>query len=193
MESFEVKELKIYTKTGDAGETGLIGGRRVAKDDLRMEAIGTIDELNAHLGLCATMIDRPVLAEPMKWIQNWLFDVGAELATPAGSRFENEALDERHIGYLEESIDLQQEELPELKQFILPGGGALAGHLHLARAVCRRAERCVVAFSREQPVRDEVLAFLNRLSDWLFVAARTANRLERIDDVPWTKSDWSDE
>lgn len=185
--------MKIYTKSGDEGMTGLVGGPRVMKTDARMEAIGTVDELNAHLGVCATMTQEPALVEPLEWLQNWLFDLGAELATPKESKFDHAAIDERNIGYLEESIDLLQEDLPELKNFILPGGSALSAQLHLARAVSRRMERTVLAFHQIEPLRSEVLAFVNRLSDWLFVAARTANRFENVEDVAWTKSDWSDE
>lgn len=185
--------MKIYTKTGDTGTTGLVGGPRVSKAEARMHAIGTVDELNAQLGVCANLAVEPALKEPLEWIQNWLFDLGAELATPAGSRFNNETIDERNTGYLEESIDLLQEDLEPLKNFILPGGSPLSAQLHLARAISRRAEREILTHHAEEPVRGEVLAFVNRLSDWLFVAARTANRLENVEDVAWTKSDWNEE
>lgn len=183
--------MKIYTKTGDSGETGLVGGSRISKDSVLMEAIGTVDELNAAMGGCALVSTIESLAEPVEWVQNWLFDLGAELATPKESPFDNSSIGAQHVGYLEESIDLLTEELPELKNFILPGGNQASVAFHIARSVCRRAERRVLELHRIEAVRAEVLAFLNRLSDWLFVAARTANHVEGLDDVPWAKSDWS--
>lgn len=182
--------MKIYTKRGDFGETGIVGGSRVDKDSTLMEAIGTVDELNATLGACLCIAEDEALREPLEWVQNWLFDLGAELATPPGSQ-QNATIEERNILYLEESIDLLNDTLAPLKNFILPGGSQLAVSLHLSRAVCRRTERAVLALHREQPLRGEILAFLNRLSDWLFVAARAANTATGIDDVLWTKSEWN--
>jgi len=174
--------LKIYTKTGDKGQTGLVGGSRVNKDTLRIQAIGDVDELNATIGL-ARCHGSGGLA--LAKIQNWLFDLGAELATPEKSRFINSSLKEEHIQWLETSIDKQTADLPPLKNFILPGGTELASALHFARCVCRRAERSALALSREEPLREVVLVFLNRLSDWLFVSARTANRLAGVQDIEW--------
>ncbi|HMS53855.1 MAG TPA: cob(I)yrinic acid a,c-diamide adenosyltransferase [Fimbriimonadaceae bacterium] len=185
--------MRIYTKTGDTGQTGLVGGTRVSKADPRMHAIGSIDELNACLGLCLTQDPIESIEEPLQWVQNWLFDLGAEIATPEGTRFDNTFIDQRNIGYLEESIDLMTEELPPLSQFILPGGTVLAAQLHLARTICRRAERHLIELSEEVALRPEVLAFVNRLSDWLFVAARTANAASHVEDIAWSKSDWSEE
>jgi len=178
--------VKIYTKTGDKGQTGLVGGGRVEKDSLRIQAIGEVDELNAAIGV-ARCYGSGGLA--LAKIQNWLFDLGAELATPEGTRFQNAALADEHVKWLEQSIDKQTSELPALKNFILPAGTELAAALHYARCVCRRAERSALALQREEPVREVVLVFLNRLSDWLFVSARTANRLAGVQDVEWKKSE----
>jgi cob(I)alamin adenosyltransferase len=178
--------LRIYTKTGDKGDTGLIGGRRVPKQSHRMEAIGGLDELNAALGLCRLYSAETVLEPHLERLQSWLFELGAEIATPQDTRFLNETISTEQVEYLERSIDEQTESLPELRNFVLPGGSPLAAHLHLSRAVCRRAERAVLRLSEESPVRDIVKMFLNRLSDWLFVCARTANALSGVKDVNWS-------
>lgn len=177
--------MKIYTKTGDAGETGLVGGSRVSKNSVRIQAIGDVDELNACLGLARSTPPPEQLDKTLAWVQSALFDIGAELASLPGGRLTFAPLPADATQRLEEDIDVQTNDLPPLKNFILPGGSKLAAHLHLARCVCRRAERSVLALHQERALRPDVLAFLNRLSDWLFTAARTANRLERIDDVPW--------
>jgi cob(I)alamin adenosyltransferase len=178
--------LKIYTKTGDAGTTGLVGGSRIAKDSVRITAIGEVDELNAVFGVARVAADGTMLAEPIAKIQNLLFEVGAELATPADSKFKNEGINESFVHFLEKSIDDQNESLPELRNFILPGGSELASRLHLARCVCRRAERSVLTLHNQEPIRDVTLMFLNRLSDWIFVAARTANRFKGVEDIKWS-------
>jgi cob(I)alamin adenosyltransferase len=191
---------KIYTRTGDEGETGLFGGARVRKDDLRVEAIGTIDELNAAIGVVRTELARggtaPVgLDELLGRLQNLLFDLGAELATPrAGSRktagVGNDlarGIDAEHVKLLEDEIDRFDASLVPLKVFILPGGCPAAAALHVARCVCRRAERRLVQLAAAQAVSSEVLRFVNRLSDLLFVLARAANKANRIDDVAWSK------
>lgn len=175
--------MKIYTKGGDAGETGLLGGGRIPKDSARIEAIGIVDEANAALGLCRTASTGSSLGAELESIQEWLFDLGARLANPEPP--DDRAL-EAPAGILEESIDRQEAELPPLKQFILPGGSPLAAHLHMARTVVRRAERAVLAFGRESRVQSDSLIFLNRLSDWIFVAARTANRESNVEDIKWT-------
>ncbi len=177
---------RIYTRTGDAGETGLIGGRRVPKDHPRVEAYGAVDELNAHLGAARALARGGQVATLLGEVQHRLFDLGAELATPparsapAGVRAED-------VAALERAIDRYQQRLPPLRAFVLPGGTPLAASLHVARTVCRRAERRVVALSRAEPVRAEVLAYLNRLSDLLFVLARAANRAAGRPDVVWQK------
>lgn len=173
--------MKIYTKTGDAGTTGLVGGSRVSKSDAVIQAIGDVDELNAVVGVARTYSKE--LDEELAHIQNWLFDLGAELATPSESRFDNQMLGVAQVGFLENGIDGMTELLPPLRNFILPGGTPLGAHLHLARTVCRRAERSVIALNLE---RHEPVIFLNRLSDWLFTAARYANRA--TGDVTWSKS-----
>lgn len=174
--------MKIYTKTGDRGDTGLVGGSRTAKDSARIEAIGSVDELNAALGVALTC--KSSLSAEIGSIQNWLFDLGAELATPANLD-KNRTLSRSEIESLERSIDQQTQLLPPLRNFILPGGSPLAASLHLARCVCRRAERTILALHRLEPQREETLIFINRLSDWLFVAARTANAQCGVQDIEW--------
>lgn len=178
--------MKIYTKTGDAGDTGLIGGDRVRKDGDRIEAVGTVDELNACLGLCRCLSEGMGLDHLLERIQNLLFDAGAELGGPRDGRYYRTAFGDEDVRQLEVSIDEQTEALPPLKNFILPGGVPLAAHLHHARTVCRRAERAILRLHRREPVEELTLIFFNRLSDWLFVAARTANRLADRKDVIWS-------
>lgn len=179
--------MKIYTKTGDNGQTGLVGNARIRKDSARISAIGDVDELNACVGLARTHSDRATDDDLAK-IQNWLFDFGAELATLEGSKFVNDNITEDHVGWLERSIDEQTEKLSPLRNFVLPGGTPLAAALHHARCVCRRAERSVLALHRQEPVREVTRKFLNRLSDWLFVKARTSNAEAGVEDIEWTKS-----
>lgn len=181
--------MKIYTKTGDAGETGLFGGDRIAKTSHRIHAIGEVDELNAAIGLARVEAGASSLDPSLARIQSWLFDLGGELACPPGGKFEYTALNPEHAAFLEQDIDRLESRLPALKNFILPGGSPLAARLHFARSVCRRAERAVLALHREEPVRDEARVFLNRLSDWLFTAARTANLDANVEDVPWKRSE----
>lgn len=202
--------MKIYTKAGDRGETGLFGGQRLSKSSLRICAIGDVDELNAAIGLTRALVsgtrnpgaegageeqgtsralasETEILDEELAAIQGWLFELGAELGTPPNHRNSNATLSDRQIEVLEESIDRQTAALPPLKSFILPGGSLLAAHLHMARCVCRRAERQVLALASEEPVREVAIAFMNRLSDWFFTAARTANRLASVEDIKWSK------
>jgi cob(I)alamin adenosyltransferase len=181
--------LKIYSKTGDDGTTGLYGGDRISKTSLRISAIGEVDELNALIGVARTHATSDPLDELLANIQNWLFDFGSELACPPGGKFQVARIGSNHIDKLENSIDAQSDRLPPLKVFILPGGVPLAAQLHLARSVCRRAERAVIELHRSEPVRDELRTFLNRLSDWLFVAARTANHSKNVQDIGWTQSE----
>jgi len=179
--------MKIYTRTGDDGMTGLIGGRRVPKFDLRLDCYGTVDELNAAVGLCA--VAAPTwLAEALAPVQAELFVIGSHLAAPADDKTASQylpVLDKDMTVRLEAQIDAADQELPPLKHFILPGGTELAARLHVARTVCRRAERQVVAFAGEQPVPELIVTYLNRLSDWLFVQARLANCRDGVGDVPW--------
>jgi cob(I)alamin adenosyltransferase len=178
--------MKIYTKTGDDGSTGLVGGQRVSKCDVRIECVGAVDELNAALGLAAVGADA-VLAGMVREIQNELFVIGSHLATPEGQRAALPILEEAAVDRLEMQIDSAEAQLPPLQQFILPGGSESGARLHFARTVCRRAERLVVDFAGNRPVPAIIVTYLNRLSDWLFVQARNANRRQGIGDIPWVK------
>ncbi|RLS32256.1 MAG: cob(I)yrinic acid a,c-diamide adenosyltransferase [Planctomycetota bacterium] len=179
--------MKIYTKTGDAGETGLFGGPRVRKDHARIEAFGTVDELNSHLGLIRTLPGTGVIDELLRQIQCDLFELGAQLATP-GDALERISLS--HVETLEKAIDRHEELLPSLSSFILPTGTPLAAAVHVARTVCRRAERRVVKLASmpDTAIPVNAIEYLNRLGDLLFVLARYANRQERVADDPWQPS-----
>ncbi|HEY7086771.1 MAG TPA: cob(I)yrinic acid a,c-diamide adenosyltransferase [Tepidisphaeraceae bacterium] len=181
--------MKIYTRTGDDGTTGLIGGSRVRKSDPRLDCYGTIDELNASLGLAAVALDRSIRLL-VEQVQNDLFVIGSHLASPDPQSAHNSGLptlDEQLITRLEMQIDAAESELPPLKNFILPGGSEPAARLHVARTICRRAERLLVDFAMDRPVPAVVLTYLNRLSDWLFVHARLANHRAGVADVIWKK------
>lgn len=178
--------MKIYTKTGDRGETGLLGGERLSKDDLRFEAIGEVDELNAAIGVCRLHSGGTGLDTMLERVQNLLFDAGAELACRPGELHFRPAFAEEDVAWLEHSIDDQTEALEELRHFILPGGSPLAAFLHLARCTCRRAERAILRLHLRDGVEKLTLMFFNRLSDWLFVSARTANHLAGSKDVKWS-------
>ena len=175
--------MKIYTKKGDAGETGLIGGLRLPKDDPVFAVLGDLDELNAAIGVCLVHARHAEGEVILQRLQGVLFALGAELASPE-ERWQARDLEPLTVD-MEDWIDHQTKVLPELKNFILPGGTLLAAHLHAARAVCRRAERSLVALAKVRDVRPEVLAALNRTSDWLFVAARCANHEARLGDTVW--------
>lgn len=182
--------MKIYTRTGDDGTTGLLGGRRVRKSDLPIECYGTVDELNAAVGLAAVAGVAPAaLAPKLKAVQNDLFVLGSHLASPADERGAPNVhlprLDESIAARLEAEIDAAEAQLSPLRQFILPGGSEVSARLHLARTVCRRAERLVVALAEQHPVPQLIVRYLNRLSDWLFVQARWCNRQDGVEDVPW--------
>ncbi len=178
--------MKIYTKTGDRGQTGLFGGARVSKATARVRAYGDVDELNSVLGVArAGGVPTPVDAV-LSIVQSELFDVGAELATAPGRSAQGFApIDERAIERLERAIDEAVAALPPLKSFILPGGCLGAAQLHVARTVCRRAERSVVALADDEVVRDTLVVYLNRLSDLLFVLARLTNQEAGCPDVEW--------
>ena len=181
-----VKLTKIYTRTGDDGTTGLVDGSRSAKDAPRMAAIGDVDELNSLIGVAAQHSASDGLAK-LRAIQNDLFDLGADLATP-GDDFAPSDMVLRVIAAqtarLEAEIDGMNADMQPLSSFILPGGSALAAHLHVARSVARRAERAMVAAGRDASINPEALRYINRLSDWLFVAARHANE-RGAGDVLW--------
>ena len=181
------KGPRIYTRTGDDGTTGLASGRRVSKADLRVEAYGTVDELNAVLGVVLAEGCRPELADTLERVQSELFDLGTDLCFLESEKegMELPQIEEGHVKGLERAIDRLSEELAPLKNFILPGGALGAARLHFARTVCRRAERLAVALGASEPVGEWVVKYLNRLSDYLFVAARFENLRQGIDDVPW--------
>jgi cob(I)alamin adenosyltransferase len=176
--------MKIYTKTGDAGETGLFGGPRVTKDHPRIEAFGTVDELNSHLGIVRTLPAAAEFDPLLRRIQSELFDLGAQLATPGDS---DERITPAHVETLERAIDTFESQIEPLKCFILPTGTPLAAELHVARTVCRRAERRVVTLAGrlETTTPANAIEYLNRLGDLLFVLARVANRRDGVNDDPW--------
>jgi cob(I)alamin adenosyltransferase len=174
---------RIYTRGGDAGETSLGSGERVPKDDARIEAAGDVDELNALLGVALT---RGAPADPLRQVQNDLFDLGADLSVPlSDTKRERLRVTEEQVAWLEERCDAANAELPMLRSFILPGGSEAAALLHLARTVCRRAERRVVTLARREPVSPEARQYLNRLSDLLFILARRANADVGADEPLW--------
>lgn len=176
--------FKIYTKTGDDGSTGLFGGARVAKHHIRVEAYGTVDELNAHVGAVADYATEE--AAFLRQIQSRLFSLGAVLATqPDKPNLMLNDLQEQDLTDLETAIDKMESELPPLKNFILPGGHVAVSTAHLARCVCRRAERLVVALAEITPVPKIVLAYLNRLSDYLFVLSRYFAMRRGVDEIIW--------
>ena len=189
--------MKIYTKTGDSGTTGLFGGPRVLKSDARIAAYGTVDELNAMIGLARSFMSgstggsnagrEPADVDQMlSEIQIELFVLGADLATPTDAKVDVPRVASGHVEKLEKHIDRLEEELPPLTQFILPGGASAAAALHTARTVCRRAERLVVELQQKESIGPEVLVFLNRLSDFLFVASRFINRSASQEEETWT-------
>jgi len=180
---------KIYTKTGDDGQTGLFGGGRVEKDHVRVEAYGDVDELNAVIGAARAVDMMPRIDEVLAPIQRDLFSIGALLATPHPEKhkeqLEKARLTDKRIAQLEQAIDDCEEELDPLKAFILPGGTAKASALHVARTVCRRAERSVITLQRSDAVPQIIVVYLNRLSDLLFVLARVANKRAGAGEVTW--------
>lgn len=179
--------MKIYTKTGDEGETGLFGGARVSKGSLRVEAYGEVDELNSSIGWARVEVADATLDALLNEIQADLFEVGAELGSTA-ERKEKSTLpliEESQVAALERAIDEYEKGPPELTTFVLPGGAELAARFHLARCVCRRAERSIVALGAKETIRGELLRYINRLSDLLFTLARHANYTAGVKDIPW--------
>lgn len=178
---------KVYTRAGDGGKTRLGGGQEVAKDAPRIEAMGAADEVNSLLGVALASGLVETLAPFLGRVQNDLFHLGADLCLLEEDKPARQPphIEHRHIDRLEKEIDRLQERLPPLEEFILPGGSVGAAHLHLARAACRRAERVVVALARAEPVGAHIVPYLNRLSDYLFVAAREQNRATGARDVSW--------
>ena len=179
--------MKIYTKSGDDGRTGLYAGPRLPKDDARIEAYGTLDELNAAIGLVRSHLPPVEIDDVLKDAQDQLFAMGAELATLAPSEHGTQWADPEHVAGIERAIDKFEDSLPPLQTFILPAGTPVAAALHLARAICRRAERRVVTLAQQTPIAPELMIFLNRLGDLLFVLSRAANAAADEADVPWQK------
>jgi cob(I)alamin adenosyltransferase len=169
---------KIYTRTGDDGNTGMADGSRLAKDDLLVHAIGEVDELNSQLAVLASKAP-VVFAESIRTIQNELFNVGAELAMGQAM------IKQSSVNWLEQSLDELNQTLTPLKEFILPGGGLAASHCHVARAVCRRAERSLVSLNKQKALNKYLMAYINRLSDYLFVLARAISKEDGADEIYW--------
>ena len=180
--------MKIYTKTGDKGTTSLIGGTRVSKSHLRIEAYGTVDELNSYTGLCRDLLTDETSTAVLQEIQDRLFTIGSALACDPEkeTKMKIPDLTEADITQLEKGIDQMNDRLPAMKSFILPGGHPSISHLHIARCICRRAERCCVRLESEKNgVEPLIIKYLNRLSDYLFVLARYTGHLRNIADIPW--------
>ena len=177
--------MKIYTRTGDTGQTSLFGGARVAKNDPRIEAYGTVDELNSVIGVAIASWPSSPIEGQLYQTQVDLFEIGAHLASPGTSRYPG--VDVQRIEDLERAIDAMTTEIAPLTSFILPGGTLAASQLHVARTVCRRAERLVVALQDDSDPTRSTITYLNRLSDYLFVAARYANHALGVADVPWVR------
>jgi len=179
--------MKIYTKQGDDGSTALFGGERVIKCDQRLRAYGTVDELNAALGMARSKGLSPRHDRILAVLQNRMFDLGAELATPDAANRGTNFLEESDVTEIETWIDSLEENLSELKSFILPGGTPAAAELHLARCICRRAEREVIALNQAASLRETILHYINRVGDLLFVLARAVNHENGVSDVVWSK------
>ena len=179
--------MKIYTKTGDEGQTGLFGGARVSKGSLRVEAYGEVDELNSAIGWARVEVTDGALDALLNKIQTDLFEVGAELGSTTERKQKSmlPLVQELQVEALERAIDQYEEGPPELTTFVLPGGSELAARFHLARCICRRAERSIVMLSAEETIRGELLRYINRLSDLLFTLARHANYAIGVADIPW--------
>lgn len=181
--------MKIYTGFGDGGKTRLFGGQIVDKDNLRVEAYGTIDELNSVIGIVITYVENETLIKDLQSIQNSLFELSAELATPEKNKntSKNASINDKNIIELEKKIDKMDGKLDPLKNFILPGGCQASAFCHLARTICRRAERILVSLNKIEVINPQIIVYMNRLSDLLFVAARFINKEQKIGDLPWLK------
>lgn len=177
--------FKIYTKTGDKGETGIFGGKRLPKDHIRIEAYGTVDELNAHLGLVRDHTPDEAIRNTLKAIQDRLFAIGANLASDPEKDLPDPDILDADIQLLEQEMDRMDESLPELRNFILPGGHPIVSYTHLARCVCRRAERRVVTLSQAEPVAEIIIRYLNRLSDYCFILGRFLAKANHAEEVVW--------
>lgn len=179
--------MKIYTRTGDDGTTGLFAGGRVSKTHLRVEAYGTVDELNSHLGMARAHQPTSETDAYLETVQGVLFLLGADLATPLDAKSDwITRIAEDQVAWLEQTIDAMTARLPELTRFILPGGTLASAQIHIARTVCRRAERLTVALGESEALNPQAMVYLNRLSDWLFTLARFENLLSGVEDVTWS-------
>jgi len=179
-----VRITKVTTKTGDKGKTALADGSRVSKDSLRVHCLGSIDELNASIGFAAVLLPKKPEID-FKSIQNDLMNIGAEISIPNS---EKNFLYQDRIDYLDKKIELINNDLPPLKEFILPGGNDICSRIHLARSICRRAERDLVSLNNKEQISPEILQFINRLSDYLFVVARLLFRISDSDEIQWDRS-----
>jgi cob(I)alamin adenosyltransferase len=180
--------MKIYTKGGDKGETGLFGGERVSKDSLRIETYGTVDELNSFIGLSLTETVDADVKSLLNKVQNLLFTLGSDLAAPdneKNNKYDIPRINKLHFEEMEKEIDKFEGKIEELRNFILPGGGKSSALLHICRTICRRAERKVVALNNEVKLNPDILIFLNRLSDLFFVLARYENKISGNEDIKW--------
>ncbi len=175
---------KVTTKTGDKGKTALADGSRVSKDSLRVHCLGSIDELNASIGFAAVLLPKKPEID-FKSIQNDLMNIGAEISIPNS---EKNFLYKDRIDYLDKKIELINNDLPPLKEFILPGGNDVCSRIHLARSICRRAERDLVSLNNKEKISPEILQYINRLSDYLFVVARLLFRISDSDEIQWERS-----
>lgn len=179
--------MKVYTKKGDLGKTSILGQNDLDKDDLRIAAYGTVDELNSHIGLLTCYSPNDVLTNQLRNIQNALFTLGSELASTPDvfHKLKLQSVSNDDVAQLEKWIDEQTNELPNLQAFILPGGSIANATAHIARTVCRRAERACVSLNKELPIRPLVIIYLNRLSDYLFTMARTMTMLTNTEEIEW--------
>jgi len=178
--------MKVYTKTGDKGQTSLFGGQRVPKHHIRIESYGTVDELNSHIGLIRDQDINKHLILVLLEIQDRLFTLGAQLATePGNSKVKVPKVEEKDILFLEQEIDKMNEELPEMRSFVLPGGHTTVSYCHIARCVCRKAERLVVLLAENEEIDPLIIQYLNRLSDYIFVLSRKLSIDLNAKEIPW--------
>ena len=184
-----MKITKVYTKTGDKGTTSLVGGIRINKADVRLEAYGTVDELNSHIGLLSAYVKDETIDDVLTRIQSDLFIVGTHLATDQSQTplYPSAILPENEVEFIENEIDKILSELPEKLGFVLPGGGHAGAMAHVCRSVCRRAERCIVGLSSNSIVGDEIIQYVNRLSDYFFVLAKKLNIIDNKAEKIWSK------
>lgn len=178
--------MKIYTKTGDKGQTSLIGGTRVPKDNIRIEAYGTVDELNSWMGVIRDSINDDHTKKLVIEIQDKLFTIGSHLASdPEKSKMKLPEITDEHVALLEREMDAIDAVVPPMKNFVLPGGHLSVSYCHVARCVCRRAERCIISLTASAPVEDVIIRYLNRLSDYLFMLSRKLTMDLGAEEIPW--------